>query len=1377
MIIPKPYFLALFLLGIALSLQAHTGPTRSGQETNSTAEVNFRNGCSNAVTQIDQQINNVRARLTTGGDMWWDGNVGRYIVPKVAPGIPEVSSIFASGIWIGGKDPGGNLKLAAQTYGRSTGNFDYYPGPLYKGDPNYPGGGALQDPRRGTIEPDTCANWDKFFVVKGVEIEEHIRNWRVALEEGQIKLDREDIPESILGWPARGNPFFESIHQFKLPNSQQGLADFWDQNLNGMYEPEKGDYPILGIRHCWSSYPKAAPDEMIFWIYNDTGNEHRNSGSAQALQMEIQGIAFSFKTNDDLNNMTFQRHKLINRSIERLDSTYFGLWVDADLGCSTDDYIGCDIDRNLAYTYNADAVDGTNGCVCDAGMATYCEEIPIVGIDLFRTPQGPPPDDIFPEHGGLGMTSFTYYNNVSPDIPSGQTGPQTTQEYYNLLSGKWKDGTPFTYGGSGYQSEGEEVSYVFSDPPNQTGGWSMCEENLGLADRRTIQSSGPITLLPGAVDEMIFGVIWVASQNYPCPSLDRLLKADDMAQNLFNGCIDLIRGPDAPAVDWIELDQEIVAVFSNDTLFSNNAFEAFEGRGLNVPEEEDGIFLFEGYKLYQFSGPDVTLDDVDDPSKVRLVYQVDKKNDIGKIFNWEVVQNNEHPLTPDLLYEPILKVDGNNQGIRHTFSIKEDQFADGDRRLVNHKKYYFAAVAYAYNNYKEFDPSTNVYNQGQQSPYWEGLGNVGDGENGYYTVIPRKILDRQLYASYGPGALVTRIDGIGTGRNFLDITDETRLEIEALVRAGDFEPFSDKVTYKSGMAPIDVTIYNPLNVLDGEYELTFIDDDMDDDELDAPVYWTLRNLTNSTAPVLTSEQAIEELNEQIIAEYGFSITVEQVNEPGSAPFEDASNGAIGYAEEYADPDATPWLFGINDGLVIHTGNPVLDGNMYNYAVIDDIENDNNNENALDPNHALSAMGNGFFIPYYFCDWRAKPNGAPYLSPAWKNSDEQNIIVHHRTSLASLNNVDIVFTSDKSLWSRCVIVETATPDHREAVNATPEDDYIADPANGGQSDMFDLRAHPSVSKEAGADGLPLVEENPLEGEEEGMGWFPGYAIDVETGLRLNIFFGENSAYNDKMPGSSGNGNDMMFNPSSELYLPPTTGVSPTILNYPAGGQHYIYVTDQPYDRCAEQLERFSSVSDIRKLAPLEAITWAGFIVIPPNITGMTSYEDGLIPADVTVKLRVNNPYQVKLGTGEFNGYPSYRFALEGQQALPLDEIAIEEALKSINIIPNPYYGFSAYEGSAVESIVKISNLPAVCTVTIYTLDGQLVRQLNRNEKGAVVNRRNRAINQAQIIPDIEWDLKNNRGLPIASGVYLIHITAPGLGERTLKWFGINRQFEP
>jgi hypothetical protein len=38
------------------------------------------------------------------------------------------------------------------------------------------------------------------------------------------------------------------------------------------------------------------------------------------------------------------------------------------------------------------------------------------------------------------------------------------------------------------------------------------------------------------------------------------------------------------------------------------------------------------------------------------------------------------------------------------------------------------------------------------------------------------------------------------------------------------------------------------------------------------------------------------------------------------------------------------------------------------------------------------------------------------------------------------------------------------------------------------------------------------------------------------------------------------------------------------------------------------------------------------------------------------------------------------------------------------------------------------------------------------------------------------MKNNKNIPVAGGVYLIHVEAEGLGERVIKWFGTNRQFD-
>ena len=80
--------------------------------------------CSPGAGRTDLDLNNVRALIFTSGDMWWDlNNAPRYEVPKGS----NKHSAFASALWIGGVDNGGNVKVAAMTY-RQSGN-DFWPGP------------------------------------------------------------------------------------------------------------------------------------------------------------------------------------------------------------------------------------------------------------------------------------------------------------------------------------------------------------------------------------------------------------------------------------------------------------------------------------------------------------------------------------------------------------------------------------------------------------------------------------------------------------------------------------------------------------------------------------------------------------------------------------------------------------------------------------------------------------------------------------------------------------------------------------------------------------------------------------------------------------------------------------------------------------------------------------------------------------------------------------------------------------------------------------------------------------------------------------------------------------------------------------------------
>ena len=87
------------------------------------------------------------------------------------------------------------------------------------------------------------------------------------------------------------------------------------------------------------------------------------------------------------------------------------------------------------------------------------------------------------------------------------------------------------------------------------------------------------------------------------------------------------------------------------------------------------------------------------------------------------------------------------------------------------------------------------------------------------------------------------------------------------------------------------------------------------------------------------------------------------------------------------------------------------------------------------------------------------------------------------------------------------------------------------------------------------------------------------------------------------------------------------------------------------------------------------------------------------------------------------------------------------LDRIRVVPNPYYNRSRYELSQFNRVMRFINLPERATVRIFSLSGQLVRTLEKTDPTSSV---------------LNWDLQTENRLPVASGVYVYHVEAPGVG---------------
>ena len=367
-------FKHILLLAITLLVgQAAYSYKYVGTEEQSTADSQVQSAtgtraapCAPSTAIRDLEWNNVRATVETGGSMWQDRATSRaaYEVP-----IDEgVSSLYAGALWMGGISPDLQLKIAAITF-RASGN-DFWPGPL------------TTDGTAETDEP-VCELWDRFVVAERQDAAQH-RRYFDCLNDPFCDLDVEfpdgySTPSYFFDYPAHGNTALGQDFY---------LSPYFDYDQSGDYDPSAGDYPWYYLSDTevdCKEKRRTDPiplfgDQTYYWIFNDKGNVHSES-QGEPIGMEIRAQAFAFSSTDEINNMTFYNYVLINQGTQTLQDTYFGQWVDADVGTSIDDYVGCDVERGLGYAYNGDAVDEPS-----SSSPGYGENPPAIGVDFFEGP-------------------------------------------------------------------------------------------------------------------------------------------------------------------------------------------------------------------------------------------------------------------------------------------------------------------------------------------------------------------------------------------------------------------------------------------------------------------------------------------------------------------------------------------------------------------------------------------------------------------------------------------------------------------------------------------------------------------------------------------------------------------------------------------------------------------------------------------------------------------------------------------------------------------------------------------------------------------------------------------------------------------------------
>ena len=426
-------------------------------------------------------VNNINAPIIPSNVQFFNAFSRDWISQFEYPKNSKRNTIWSHSFWIGGKNSNNELCFSGERLGIN--GFDYWPGPL-----SYDG--------NLSIDSTTAGKWFNTWEISKEEIRYHISHYNDPSYQ---------IPEDIRNWPAHGNPEL---------NQAEYLAPFIDVDLNAIYEPENGDYPLI------------KGDMSVFFIYNDSIMHLDSQG--KPLGIEIHCLAWAIEDSEnkkEYNNTIFLDYKIFNRSENTYDSTYLGLYTYFQLGYAYDNYIGCNVEDGYMYCYNGDEFDEDfyfDGVYYSYG---YYDEIPAQGVcvlggpfidaDQFDNPlyecdesiNGVGFGDNIIDNERFGMTNFYMYFDHS-QFPSWMTA----SERYNYLQGYLLN--DYVYGDENgiwrfmYPGETDSCNWGFNGiNPNPGMLWN--EESSGNApgERVGIIGVGPFTFEAGSVEYLDIALV------------------------------------------------------------------------------------------------------------------------------------------------------------------------------------------------------------------------------------------------------------------------------------------------------------------------------------------------------------------------------------------------------------------------------------------------------------------------------------------------------------------------------------------------------------------------------------------------------------------------------------------------------------------------------------------------------------------------------------------------------------------------------------------------------------------------------------------------------------------------------------------------------
>lgn len=820
-------------------------------------------------------------------------------------------------------------------------------------------------------------------------------------------------------------------------------------------------------------------------------------------------------------------------------------------------------------------------------------------------------------------------------------------------------------------------------------------------DRRQGMVAGPFAMAPGDTQEVVIAELAAGGVTgvSAMQAVQLLWVYDEIAQSAYDNFFVLPSPPASPSLTATPYSNEVVLNWGED-----HAKVSETENSVVTGIAGHGEFKFQGYNIYQLPSKSATKEEA-----VRIG-TFDVVDGIKVILDAEVDPTSGVTLMLPQQY-------GGDYGVIRSFTVEKDYIKNS--QLENGTSYFFAVTAYSYN------------------PDSLSVPNTLENPLTIFEVIPEN--------------------------NFPGEVQESNI--------GDVLTVSQE---GSGDAVVTVEVVNPKAVTGDDYEVFF---DQQHYYLDTDGQWKTTNYADSVGKSLNKPGDVSPsvlngvaITSTTVGTYDLMFTLDLVSPtdawvdgirltlPDNIQINSVEDAISNYSGEHITFELTgnEIFWGNNDttggGTYSFAGGEVLSMNVnsfepplnYSYVIYDD------GYGSGDPPAPINAVGTGSVteVGYSF-----------KTEQHWnvRNATTSNVVIENQTVLSGIDiysgedvgvaagpiadglqfNVAGSYGAPTTIASATASVKLNDTELGFYGSYWQDANYMfTDFTYFGYPDGTVAGSLGPAGYAPGAGGTTSVD---LLQQDIEIRWTGVLGNEVINGLNLEVTKSGGS-YATLIGASSYSIADHPLNPNPGVAEPIAIRVPFEVWNIDENKQINVLMWDRSGNPTADGGKIYNT--DNRVYLWAVASDYSPDVLDPLSdaVTNFGTWQWVIYQSTFTVDdvIKISYPNPIQLGKDVFS-FTAPEYGYDATQAA--------EDVKEINVFPNPYYGVNPNEINKYQRFVTFNHLPPKATIRLFNLGGQLVKTIDKDDPTQFTR----------------WALTNEKGLPVASGIYIAYIDMPELGK--------------